>query len=37
MKRTDEVARTIPASPEKIFDVWMDRKSSGGPASEQTA
>ena len=25
------VSRTIAASPEKIFDVWMDPKSPGGP------
>jgi uncharacterized protein YndB with AHSA1/START domain len=25
------VARTIPASAEKVFDVWMDPKSPGGP------
>ena len=25
------VSRTIPASPEKIFDVWIDPKSPGGP------
>jgi uncharacterized protein YndB with AHSA1/START domain len=25
------VARTIPASPEEIFDVWIDPKSLGGP------
>ena len=25
------VARTISASPEKLFDVWMDPKSPGGP------
>ncbi len=32
MKRTDvAVARTIPAAAEKVFDVWMDPKSPGGP------
>jgi uncharacterized protein YndB with AHSA1/START domain len=25
------VSRTIPASAEKVFDVWMDPKSPGGP------
>jgi uncharacterized protein YndB with AHSA1/START domain len=25
------VSRTIPASAEKIFDVWMDKSSPGGP------
>jgi len=25
------VARTIPASPEKVFDLWMDANSPGGP------
>ncbi len=25
------VSRTIAASPEKIFDIWMDPKSPGGP------
>lgn len=25
------VSRTIPASPDKIFDVWIDPKSPGGP------
>jgi uncharacterized protein YndB with AHSA1/START domain len=25
------VARTIPAQAEKVFDVWMDSKSPGGP------
>ena len=32
MKLTDvTVARTIPASAEKVFDVWIDPKSPGGP------
>jgi uncharacterized protein YndB with AHSA1/START domain len=32
MKLTDiTVARAIPASPEKVFDVWIDPKSPGGP------
>jgi uncharacterized protein YndB with AHSA1/START domain len=32
MKLMDiEVARTIPASAEEVFDVWMDPKSPGGP------
>jgi uncharacterized protein YndB with AHSA1/START domain len=32
MKLTDlTVARAIPASAEKVFDVWMDPKSPGGP------
>jgi len=32
MNRIDlTVTRTIPASPEKIFDVWIDPKSPGGP------
>jgi len=32
MKLTDiEVARTIPAPAEKIFDVWIDPTSPGGP------
>ena len=32
MKPTDiTVARTIPASAERIFDVWMDPKIPGGP------
>ncbi len=32
MKLTEiTVARTIPASAEKIFDVWIDPKSPGGP------
>jgi len=32
MNLTDiTVTRTIPASPEKIFDVWLDPKSPGGP------
>lgn len=32
MEMTDvTVTRTIPASPEQIFDVWMDPKSPGGP------
>jgi uncharacterized protein YndB with AHSA1/START domain len=32
MKLTDiTVSRTIPASAEKVFDVWMDPKSPGGP------
>lgn len=32
MKPTDiAVARTIPASAERIFDVWMDPKIPGGP------
>jgi uncharacterized protein YndB with AHSA1/START domain len=32
MKLTElTVARTIPAPAEKIFDVWMDPKSPGGP------
>jgi hypothetical protein len=26
-----KVARTIPASAEEVFDVWLDPKSSGGP------
>jgi uncharacterized protein YndB with AHSA1/START domain len=25
------VSRTIPASPEKVYDVWIDPKSPGGP------
>ena len=25
------VSRTIPASPEKVFDVWIDPQSPGGP------
>ncbi|HUD98984.1 MAG TPA: hypothetical protein VMR62_05380 [Bryobacteraceae bacterium] len=25
------VARAIPAAAEKVFDVWMDRQSLGGP------
>jgi uncharacterized protein YndB with AHSA1/START domain len=25
------VSRTIPASPQNVFDVWMDPKSPGGP------
>ena len=25
------VVRTIPASPEKVFDVWINPKSPGGP------
>ena len=25
------VARTIPAAPEKVFDLWMNPKSPGGP------
>jgi hypothetical protein len=32
MKLTDiTVARTIPAAVEKVFDVWIDAKSPGGP------
>jgi uncharacterized protein YndB with AHSA1/START domain len=32
MKLTEViVSRTIPASAEKVFDVWMDPKSPGGP------
>ncbi len=32
MKLTDiTVSRTIPAPPEKVFDVWIDPKSPGGP------
>jgi uncharacterized protein YndB with AHSA1/START domain len=32
MNLTDiTVTRTIPAPPEKIFDVWIDPKSPGGP------
>jgi uncharacterized protein YndB with AHSA1/START domain len=32
MNLTDiTVARTIPASPEKIFDLWINPKSPGGP------
>ena len=32
MKLTEvTVSRAIPASPEKVFDVWMDPKSPGGP------
>jgi uncharacterized protein YndB with AHSA1/START domain len=32
MNLTDiTVSRTIPASPEKIFDLWIDPKSPGGP------
>jgi uncharacterized protein YndB with AHSA1/START domain len=32
MKLTDlEVSRTIPASAEAVFDVWIDPKSPGGP------
>ena len=32
MKLTDiTVSRTIPAPAEKVFDVWMDAKSPGGP------
>jgi uncharacterized protein YndB with AHSA1/START domain len=32
MQLTDiTVARTIPAPAEKVFDVWMDPKSPGGP------
>jgi uncharacterized protein YndB with AHSA1/START domain len=32
MKLTDiTVARTIPASAERVFDVWIDPKSPGGP------
>jgi uncharacterized protein YndB with AHSA1/START domain len=32
MNLTDiTVARTIPASAEKVFDVWIDAKSPGGP------
>jgi uncharacterized protein YndB with AHSA1/START domain len=32
MKLTEvTVSRTIPASAEKVFDVWMDPKSPGGP------
>jgi uncharacterized protein YndB with AHSA1/START domain len=32
MKLTEvSVARTIPASAEKVFDVWIDPKSPGGP------
>ena len=32
MKTTDiTLSRTIPASPEAVFDVWMDPKSPGGP------
>jgi uncharacterized protein YndB with AHSA1/START domain len=32
MKLTDiTVARTIPAPAEKIFDVWLDQNSAGGP------
>jgi uncharacterized protein YndB with AHSA1/START domain len=32
MKLTDlTVSRAIPASPEEVFDVWMDPKSPGGP------
>jgi uncharacterized protein YndB with AHSA1/START domain len=32
MKLTEiTVARTIPARAEKVFDVWMDAKSPGGP------
>jgi uncharacterized protein YndB with AHSA1/START domain len=32
MKLTDiTVARTIPASAEKVFDVWIDPQSPGGP------
>jgi uncharacterized protein YndB with AHSA1/START domain len=32
MKLTDvTVARTIPATANKVFDVWMDPKSPGGP------
>ena len=32
MKLTDiTVVRTIPASAEKVFDLWMNPKSPGGP------
>jgi uncharacterized protein YndB with AHSA1/START domain len=32
MKSTEvTVSRTIPASPERVFDVWIDPKSPGGP------
>ena len=32
MKLTEvTVSRTIPATAEKIFDVWLDPKSPGGP------
>ena len=32
MKLTDvTVSRVIAAPPEKVFDVWMDSKSPGGP------
>jgi uncharacterized protein YndB with AHSA1/START domain len=32
MNLTDlTVSRTIPASPEKVFDVWINSKSPGGP------
>jgi uncharacterized protein YndB with AHSA1/START domain len=32
MKLSDiTVTRTIPASPEEVFDVWIDPKSPGGP------
>jgi uncharacterized protein YndB with AHSA1/START domain len=32
MKLTElTISRTIPASAEKVFDVWMDSKSPGGP------
>lgn len=32
MKLTEvTVSRTIPAPPEKVFDVWMNPKSPGGP------
>jgi len=32
MKLTDlTVSRTIPATPEQVFDAWMDPKSPGGP------
>lgn len=32
MNLTDiTVSRTLPASPEKVFDLWIDPKSPGGP------
>jgi uncharacterized protein YndB with AHSA1/START domain len=32
MQKTDlTVTKTIPATPEEVYDVWIDPKSPGGP------